>query len=146
MKRHEFLTALGISAGTVLFAPFLVSCSKNSTLPTDTGTGGTGGLDFTLDLTQAANATLNTNGGWIVTNGVIVARTSAGAYVAVASTCTHQGYALAFNPDNQFHCQNPAAGHGSIFATNGSVANGPAVTALKVYNTTLTGTSLRVFA
>ncbi|MCX6239651.1 MAG: Rieske (2Fe-2S) protein [Bacteroidia bacterium] len=148
MNRQQFFTVLGVSAGTVLFAPFLASCSKNSMLPANAGTGGTtsGTLDFTLDLTLPANSTLNTNGGSLISNGIIVARTSAGVFVAVASACTHQGYALAFNPDNQFHCQNPAAGHGSIFGTNGSVINGPAVTALKIYNTSLSGTSLRVFA
>lgn len=147
MNRQHFFSVLGVSAGTVLFAPFLVSCSKSSNaLPPNNGTGGGGGLDFTLDLTLSANSALNSNGGSVITGGVIVARTSAGSYIAVASACTHQGYTLAFNSDNQFHCQNPAAGHGSIFASNGSVTNGPAVTALKVYNTSLSGTSLRVYA
>jgi len=147
MNRQHFFSVLGVSAGTVIFAPFLVSCSKSSNvLPVTPGTGGTGGLDFTLDLTLAANSALNSNGGSVITSGVIVARTSTGSYIAVASACTHQGYALAFSSDNQFHCQNPAAGHGSIFASNGSVTNGPAVTALKTYNTSLSGTSLRVYA
>lgn len=150
MNRQQFFTVLGVSAGTVLFAPFLASCSKSSVLPTDSGTGGTpGGVDFTLDLTLPANSALTSSGGSIIQNGVIVARTSTGAYVAVASVCTHQGYALAFdNTSTQFNCQNPAAGHGSIFATNGSVFRGTATTALKVYTTQLTGatsTSLRVF-
>ena len=146
MRRQDFLTALGISAGTVIFAPFLTSCSKSGALSTDTGTGGPGAIDFTLDLTVPANATLNNNGGYLAASGVIVARTSTGAYVAVANSCTHQGYVLAFNPDDKFHCQNPGAGHGSVFGSNGAVVNGPATTALKTYNTTLTGTSLRVFA
>jgi cytochrome b6-f complex iron-sulfur subunit len=146
MNRNQFFTVLGVSAGTVIFAPFLASCSKSSTLPTDPGTGG-GGVDFTLDLTLPANSALNANGGYLTSNSVIVARTSAGTYAAVSAICTHQGAALAFdNANTRFRCTNPAAGHGSVFSTTGSVVNGPAVTALKMYNTTLTGTSLRVYA
>lgn len=144
MKRNEFFTTLGLSAGTLVFAPFLVSCSKSSTLSTDPGTGGVGGaIDFTLDLTLSANSALNSNGGSLLKSGVIVARTSTGTFVAVASACTHQGFTLAFdNTNTQFHCAN----HGSNFGITGSVINGPATVALKSYNTQLNGTSLRVFA
>jgi len=142
MRRHEFLTALGVSAGTVIFAPFLTSCSKSSDMDTTPPPGG-GALDFTLDLSLPANSALNTNGGSLLKSGVIVARTSGGTYVAVASACTHQGTTIEFNnTSTQFHCPN----HGSNFAVSGAVVNGPATTALKMYNITLTGTSLRVFA
>ena len=104
--------------------------------------GGTG-VDFTLDLTQAANASLNSNGGSLLKSGVIVARTSAGNYVAVSSTCTHQGFTLGFdNANTRFHCDN----HGSNFNTNGAVINGPATVALKAYLTQLTGTNLRIYS
>jgi len=144
MRRHEFLTALGVSAGTVIFAPFLTSCSKSSTMDTTPPPVVGGTVDFTLDLSLPANSALNSNGGSFISDkGVIVARTSAGAYVAVASACTHQGFTLAFdNPGNQFHCAN----HGSNFAVTGAVINGPATNALKTYNTTLTGTNLRIFS
>ena len=146
MKRSEFFSALGISAGTVIFAPFLASCSKDSNITADPGpspSGGGGAVDFTLDLTLPANSSLNNNGGSLIKSGVIVARTSTGAYVAVASACTHQGVTIDFESgNNRFHC----SGHGSNFGVNGSVINGPAVTALKMYNTLLTGTSLRVYA
>lgn len=145
MKRYEFLSALGLSAGTVLFIPFLTSCSKSGMDTTTTTPGGGGGVpvDFTLDLTQPANAGLNSNGGSLIKSGVIIARTSTGEFVAVASACTHQGYTLVFeSANNRFHCNN----HGSNFATNGSVINDPATVALSKYNTLLTGTSLRVYA
>ena len=138
MKRNEFLTTLGVSAGTVMFAPFLASCSKNSSV---IGTGGT--VDFTLDLTQAANSALNTVGGSVLNNGVIVAQTSAGTYVALSSTCTHQGGTVYYNNANsRFICPN----HGANFSLTGSVLQGPANTALAKYNTLLTGTSLRVYS
>ena len=146
MKRYEFLSALGVSAGTVIFAPFLTSCSKSSMTATNNPPGGGGAVDFTVDLTLPANSALMTKGGSLVHSNIIVAFTSAGAYVAVSNACTHQGYALGFSSDDKFHCQNPAAGHGSVFNSNGAVSNGPAVSPLTVYQTTLTGTSLRVFA
>ncbi len=144
MKRHEFITVLGVSAGTVFFAPFLTSCSKDSdTTPNPPPGGGGGAVDFTLDLTLPANSALTSNGGFLIKSGVIVARISAVSFAAVASACTHEGFTLAFDsPNNRFHCAN----HGSNFGLTGAVINGPAATALKLYNTTLTGTSLRVFA
>jgi cytochrome b6-f complex iron-sulfur subunit len=145
MKRNEFFSAFGVSAGLLFMAPVLSSCSKEST---DTPTGGTTPtpkpVDFTLDLTSPTYAALNTNGGSVVKDNIIIARTSSGAYVALTSICSHQQFnPIAFESANsRFHCPN----HGSNFATDGSVLNGPALTALKKYNTTLTGTSLRVYA
>ena len=147
MKRKEFFTALSVSAGTVMFAPFLVSCSKGSSVA-DPGTGGTtpAGLDFTLDLSLAANSALMTVGGSLANNGVIIANTSSG-YVALASACTHQGSAVLYDSaNNRFNCSNTGSGHGSQYALNGAVTAGPAPKALKLYKTTLTGTKLRVFA
>ena len=148
MKRDDFLTTLGISAATVFFVPFLVSCSKNNSVVAP-GSGGTvgGAVDFTLDLTATANSVLNSNGGSILKTGVLVARTSSGAYVAVASACTHQGAQVQFDgATNHFNCSNTDPGHGSVYSSSGSVLNGPAPAALKSYNTQLTGNSLRVFA
>jgi cytochrome b6-f complex iron-sulfur subunit len=143
MKRDDFLTTLGISAATVFFVPFLVSCSKNDSVVAP-GSGGVvgGGVDFTLDLTAGANSVLNSNGGSLLKTGVLVARTSSGAYVAVASACTHQGTTLTFDSaNNKMNCSN----HGSNFGLTGAVINGPATVALKSYSTQLTGTMLRVF-
>ncbi len=147
MKRKEFFTTLGISASTVMFAPFLVSCSKSSGVA-DPGTGGTpsGTVDFTLDLSVAANSALTAVGGYLVNSGVIIAYTSSG-YVALASACTHQGSQVVYDSaNNRFNCSNTGSGHGSQYSVAGAVTAGPAPKALKVYNTQLTGTKLRVFA
>jgi cytochrome b6-f complex iron-sulfur subunit len=121
-----------------MFAPFLASCSKNSSA---LGTGGT--VDFTLDLSLAANSTLNTVGGSMLKSGVIVAHTIAGTYVALSSACTHQGTTVNFNSaSGRFVCPN----HGANFSTTGSVLVGPATRSLTQYNTLLTGTSLRVYS
>jgi cytochrome b6-f complex iron-sulfur subunit len=144
MKRHEFFSTLGISAGMIYLAPVLSSCTKESTDTTTPPGGGTSGaVDFTLDLTSATYASLNTNGGSIVKDNIIIAKSSAGVFVALSSICTHQGSTIGFeNAASRFHCPN----HGSNFGLDGSVLNGPATSALKKYNTALTGTSLRIFA
>ena len=143
MERKEFLNALGVSAASVFLATCLGGCSKSTEAP---GMGNTSpppsGVDFTLNLTQTENANLGTNGGFIYKNGIIVARTTSGNYIAVAMACTHQGTTLVFDgPNNRFFCNN----HGSTFSTTGTVNNGPASTNLKQYSTTLTGSMLRVF-
>jgi len=146
MKRNEFFSVVGISAGMLFMAPALSSCSKGLTDATSnpTGTGNNGAVDFTLDLTSPTYSALNSNGGSIVKDNIIVARTSAGAYVALTSICTHQQYnPIAFDSaNNRFHCPN----HGSNFGVDGSVINGPATSSLKKYNVQLTGTNLRIYA
>ena len=141
MERKAFFSSLGFSAGMIFLAPVISSCSKSITDATTTS-GST--VDFTLDLSSATYAALNSNGGSVVKDNIIIARTSAGAFVALTSICTHQQYnPIAFeSAANRFHCPN----HGSNFSTDGSVINGPATSALKKYNTQLTGTSLRVYS
>ena len=145
MKRNEFFSAFGVSAGMIFLAPILSSCSKSMTDSTTNPSGGgnTGAVDFTLDLTSPTYAALNSNGGSIVKDNIIIARTSAGVFVAVTSICSHQQYnPIAFESSaSRFHCPN----HGSNFGLDGSVINGPATSALKKYSTALTGTSLRIF-
>jgi cytochrome b6-f complex iron-sulfur subunit len=150
MKRNEFFSAVGISAGMLFMAPVLSSCSKGltdaTTNPGGGGNpgGGAGAVDFTLDLTSPTYSALNSNGGSIVKDNIIVARTSAGVYVALTSICSHQQFnPIAFDSvASRFHCPN----HGSNFGLDGSVINGPATSALTKYNTQLTGTNLRIFA
>lgn len=144
MERNQFLALMGTGAATVFFGGCLGSCSSSGgdDDPAPNNPGGSTKKDFTLNLNDAANSALLTNGGHLTTNGVIVAKTAAGNYIAVSSACTHQGNPLNFESgNNQFHCN----AHGSNFGLDGKVINGPAGAALKQYKTTLTGTSLRVF-
>lgn len=150
MERKEFLSALGVSAASLLLTTCLGACSKSS--GTDNGsvvppppppTPPPTSVDFVLDLTLSENANLTTNGGFVYKNGIIIARTTTGAYIAVAMACTHQGTTLVYQGNqNRFFCNN----HGSTFSNSGMVNIGPATTNLQQYNTALTGTNLRVFA
>ena len=138
MDRKEFLASLGMGAAAFVCIWGLQGCQVNnpvSEAPTN--------VDFTLDLTDPANSALKNNGGYIYKSGIIVAKTTSGAYVAVYSACTHEGTTVTYDSSgNRFHC----AAHGSNFLTNGSVINGPANQALHQYNTSLTGSSLRVYS
>ena len=82
-----------------------------------------------------------TNGGFIVTKGIIIARTTTGTFLAVSSSCTHEGVTLGYDKaGNQFVCPR----HNSQFTSNGTVISGPAPSNLKQYQTTLSGTTLTV--
>ncbi len=136
MERREFLSfvALGATAAACSY------CLSGCTVP-DNGITGPSNVDFTLDLSNAANNSLLAVGGYTYNSGVIVAHTP-GGYVAVSQACTHQGTTINYDvSSNSFIC--PA--HGSRFGTDGSVLNGPASSKLSTYNTKLTGTSLRVY-
>ena len=137
MDRKEFLTALGLSSGALIVTSCLSACKKdaangNVTAPT---------VDFTLDLSQPANAALNNPGGYIYFNGVIVAKTAAGSIIAVSQACTHQGVDVVYTSgNNQFYCPS----HGAGFSSTGVVTAGPANTALKLYTVTVAGNKVRI--
>ncbi len=136
MDRKEFLQLLGLSVGGMVVASCLGGCTQESAEPAQD-------VDFTLDLNDNANAALRTNGGFLVRNGVIVARTTAGMFIAVAAACTHQGTIVQYqSANNRFFCPN----HGSNFTESGAVINGPATRPLRQYRTQLNGNILRVFA
>lgn len=111
----------------------LTSCSEDNATPT-------GNVDFTLDVSTGA---LSANGGFLVKNGVIIARTTSGSFIAVSAACTHEGATIEYvSNTNSFFCPR----HGAKFNSVGTVTQGPANRALVQFNTTLTGTTLRVFS
>jgi cytochrome b6-f complex iron-sulfur subunit len=130
LSRKEFIEQVGGGAAALIFAACAGSCKKKST---------TTSVDFTLNV---ASGTLATNGGYLVQNNVIVARTTSGSFIAVSAICTHQGGTLGFSSSNTFVC--PL--HGATFDTSGNVISGPAPTAVQKFNTTLSGNSLRVYS
>lgn len=145
MTRRDLIQKVLIGGTTFLILPpVLSSCSKDD----GDDNGGTGGSNppktITVDLTSAANAALNSIGGYIVTQGIIVANTSAG-YLALDSVCTHQGCTVTYNPgSNNFPCSCQGAGHGSVYSTTGSVVTGPAPAALKSYAVAKNGNILTI--
>jgi cytochrome b6-f complex iron-sulfur subunit len=133
MNRKEFLSLVGIGATGVFVTSCLSACKKENNT----------NIDFTLDLSSSANAALTANGGYLISQGVIVAKTSAGEFIAVSAACTHQGVNVQFqSSNNRFHCP----GHGANFTITGTVQNGPANSPLTKYNTSLNGNLLRVYS
>lgn len=139
MERKDFIAMVGQSA-SLLFISCLAGCTKNQGI---SGTTAPSNIDFTIDLSQAANAQLNNNGGFIYSNGVIVARTLSGSFIAVQQICTHESYSVVYQGNqHQFYC----GGHGATFSEDGTVTSGPPKRSLAKFNTTLNGNILRVYA
>lgn len=141
MYRKDFLNSIGMSA--TAFA--LINCigCKKSDDNSSSYTTGPKGVNFSLDLSLTANAALLGNARFLISNGVIVARTKAGGYIAMQGSCTHESYTLTCQSINsRFYCLN----HHATFSENGSVTNGPASRSLGVYNTRLTGTTLKIYS
>ena len=138
MTRKEFISQVGNGVAFLIVPACITSltgCSEKSTVP-----AAPTNVDFTLDVSTGA---LSSNGGFLVKDGIIIARTNTGGFLAVSAACTHEGTTIQFQGStNNFRCPN----HGSTFNTAGQVTVGPAARSLAVYNTSVTGTSLRVFS
>jgi nitrite reductase/ring-hydroxylating ferredoxin subunit len=138
IKRNEFLKSLGLKGASLMAvycgASALSSCSnENNITPVST-------VDFTLDLTQAANAPLAKDGGYVISNKVVVARVSASQYVAVTQVCSHENRVAVIFSGGKFVCNE----HGANFDLTGKGTNANGSKGIAAYKTTLTGTSLRV--
>lgn len=148
MERKDFIEQVGISAASIFIFGCLQACSKSeSSSPTQPGGNNNNNkpIDFTINIAVAPYSNLNTSGGFYVdrTNNIIIARTLTNEFIAVSSVCTHQQVTLDFVANNNnFYC----SGHGSTFSTSGAVTKGPAATALKQYNTAISGNNLRIYA
>ena len=137
MDRKEFLSTIGLGAAFALTASCLGSCKKTATTPN-------GPVDFTLDLSDAANAALKSNGGYVIKNTCVVAKTNAGVYVAATQICSHEGRTQVIydNTSSQWYC----TAHGARFSLTGAGVNSNGSGGLTIYKTELTGTMLRVYS
>ncbi|MEP7265613.1 MAG: Rieske (2Fe-2S) protein [Bacteroidota bacterium] len=138
MDRRFFLkSGCGLcTVGIVGAVAFLQSCKKDNASPDPQGPD----VNFTLDLTQSANASLNTSGGSLSTHGVVVANTGS-TFIAIAEQCTHQNCNIGYHSNtNNFVC--PC--HGGTYDVNGNVVSGPPPSPLKVYSVVKNGDVLTV--
>ncbi|MGE5499878.1 MAG: ubiquinol-cytochrome c reductase iron-sulfur subunit, partial [Syntrophothermus sp.] len=138
MDRKEFILATGkLAALTVAVSCFGCSSSSDSNNPTAPPSN----VDFTIDLSSQEGQALESAGGSVYKNGIVIARISQTEFTALSQVCTHQGTTVQYQSGAaRFHCPN----HGSNFDLNGGVINGPAASPLKKYTTTLNGNILRV--
>ena len=141
VSRLEFLKQLGFGGAALmatLCAAGTSSCKSNSA-STSAST-----KDFTLDLNQSANADLKIVGKFMVVQDVVIACTAAGTYAAVTVICSHEGRKQVGYRESQkdFYC----SAHGAVYDQQGIGKSGPSSGGLRVYNTTLTGNSLRIYS
>lgn len=162
MKRGEFLRSLGLSTSTLMafycLGTTMTACGSKDDDPNpdpnpNPGGGGSGitgttsgtAINFTVDLTNSNYNDLKTAGNGKIIGEVLVAKTTAGSYVALSKICTHEGNPVAYRASsNDVFCQT----HGSTFSIGGAVTNGPATTPLKTYTVTVStdGNTLTVKA
>ncbi len=145
MERKHFLKNLGAGVAFTIAFPCLGNCSKDSAEgnilaePTN--------VDFTIDLNLSEASKLANNGGFILKNLVVVVKNLEGEYVAATQICSHQQYDQVrfVNQDGGiFYCDV----HGSKFSQSGTPLNptgNRATNPLKIYNTSLEGSILRIF-
>jgi cytochrome b6-f complex iron-sulfur subunit len=145
MNRKDFLQLFGLGATALVTSACLGGCgSSKSSDPVP----GASGVDFTVDLAAASSAPLNDAAtGYIYspTRDVIVAKTTAGTYVALQAPCPHEGTSVYFSQgQSHFVCPN----HNAVFNMTGTVLSGPSPRALKQYTVTQivtpTGPSLHI--
>ncbi|GAB3918357.1 Rieske (2Fe-2S) protein [Larkinella terrae] len=138
ISRNEFLKAMGIK-GAALLAVYcagqsLTACSKNNGVSPAPLSG-----TVTVDLTAPANAGLLKQGGYIVTNNVVVANTSRG-YVAVTVVCSHEGQRKVQLRNDEFYCPE----HGARYDLTGKGLNSEGRNGLTVYTVTQAGNTLTI--
>jgi cytochrome b6-f complex iron-sulfur subunit len=142
MDRRKFLkTSCAICGIAAIGATvFLESCKKEKKQEEEPQVGTP--VNFTLDLTKPENAALNTPGGSVVSNGIVIIAL-ASSFTALSQTCTHQGCKVNYDDSsNNLVC--PC--HGGTYNIDGKVIAGPPPAPLKKYTVTKNGDILTIKA
>lgn len=136
MNRKDFIRNGMALCGLSLVPVVLSESCKKQTF------SGPSNVNFTLDLSSSANAALNSVGGSMLVNGVLVIRISSSAFSALSATCTHQGCTVGYSASAaKIVC--PC--HGGVFnATSGAVISGPPPSALTSYKVSQSGNVLTI--
>jgi nitrite reductase/ring-hydroxylating ferredoxin subunit len=170
MTRYHFLKSLGFTGAALMAA--MTSCIREedtvidealtlpgtqATTPTTSGSGtsttpGTGTTTTpTVDLSKITNrlltitlstSALKTVGGYVTQSGIVVAQVSAGVYVAVTQTCSHEPRKNVVFNKTEFYC----TVHGARFDLTGKGKNSLGSRGLTVYKTATDGTTLVVYS
>ena len=146
MERKDFLKTLGAGAAFALVFPCVHGCSSetNDDVAPEDMKPIPVGVDFTVDLGTPEASNLANNGGFILKNDVVVVRNLEGNFVAASQICSHQqtDQVRFLDVDGGiFRCDT----HGSRFDQQGTPLNTVTNNPLKIFNTELTGDTLRVF-
>jgi cytochrome b6-f complex iron-sulfur subunit len=137
MDRRKFLKSSCALCGVAIAGSALIDSCKKNKAPAF--------VSFTLDLTNPANNALNTVGGSVYSNNVIVVRIGSplnvSSFIALSQACTHQGCTVSYdNTNSNFVC--PC--HHGVFDKSGNVISGPPPSPLTQYKISLNGNILAI--
>ncbi len=143
MNRKDFMQLFGLGAASLLASACLGGCGSSAggdPTPVAAATG----VNLMVDLTAATSVPLSdATVGYIYVDSraIIVAKTTAGTYLAFQAPCPHQGASVYFNPsESRFICPN----HNAIFNLSGGVVSGPVSSGLRQYTVAQGGTTLTI--
>ena len=141
INRKQFLSKLGLGTGAIM-ATYCLGSLSSCDDEDDDYIGGE--VNFTLDLDESAYDALNAVGGYVRINKVVIAAVSEGTFVAVTQICSHEGKEKVTyrSSNNDFYCTE----HGAIFDLEGKGLNSNGSKGILIYNTSLSGTLLRVYS
>lgn len=143
MERKEFLKSMGTGAAFVLTYGCLSGCSKDEDIPFIAPNGSnlpSNTILFTINLTSQEASNLQEEGGYIIQDDIVVARSLSGAFVAAAVICTHESRKEVTFKENEFLC----TAHGARFDQSGIGLNEFGNKGLKIYETLLEGDILTI--
>ena len=135
MRRREFFNWAGIGLLASYFPIALAACSQETreeTSGTEATTKPTTQIPDADGYTTVGTAQELTENGYLIDSksNLIVFRNSNNNLTAVSTVCTHQGCKLDWkNTSNSLFC----SCHGSEFASDGKVLNGPAQSPLSSF-------------
>ena len=139
MNRRNALSRITISAtGIVVLPAAFLSCEKSDPEPGNNPNNNNSGE---IDLSKPENSSLNSAGGFLISGNKIIINTGNDVFVALSKVCTHNGCSVTYSAANN---NLPCPCHGSLFSTDGSVLNGPAILPLTKYTVSKNGNILTI--
>lgn len=145
MKRREFIPRMiGGSAIVAAIPVVMTSCEEEEPPVVEDNNNNTTDDDdngLTVDLDDSNFVGLKENGGFAYIGTIIIINAGNEEFIALSSRCTHSGCTV-----NYSATQNnlPCPCHGSVFAVNGSVLNGPANSPLETFTVEREGNILTI--
>lgn len=136
INRNEFLKKLGFAGASLLALYTLEACTNeegDEVTPTPAG-------PLTVDLSEPSNAALTKDGGFIIKNETVVARVSAGKFIAATLVCSHEGNKKITFANNEWFC----TVHGARYDQSGKGLNENGKKGLTVYTVTVNGNILTI--
>ncbi|MFN3850286.1 MAG: (2Fe-2S)-binding protein [Spirosomataceae bacterium] len=94
-----------------------------------------------IDLTSSTYAKLASVGGYITSNGIVVARSTQTTYVAATQTCTHEPKKKVIYNNGEYYCTD----HGARFSLAGKGLNSLGSKGLTIYSVATDGKTLVVY-